>query len=637
MTQRVQLTLVVAFWVLLAFGINATLAAEKEATPSPQPVTTSDPEIPVDELALSLKPFTKDELLVEAGAWQGLLKSKAQEIARAEIAVKRQNREIATAEKVQDKAEVAKQKLDEVKREAEAAKASGDRQQVEGAEEAAREAQKAVREVSDTVEDAAAAAVKTAEAQAPLKAETRDGLKETSDAVDRASDAVDRVQQAVAEVDPKDGDSLRQAATVARDATQDAEKATGEAAAALAAQQGAETAQALDSTADAMAAAEDAKQQEKIDLLETVNALREERTQLIDRLKTVLDELEAKTDKEDADTLAQITDYRLYIKSVAGITLDVKDTTSAWVTIKGWLISDEGGLRWARNIGLFLGILFAAWVLSKILSRVLHRGLKMTGGLTRLLEDFLVGAVRWLVMAIGIIMALAALEVSVGPLLAVVGAAGFVVAFALQDSLSNFASGLMILFFRPFDVGDVVDAGGISGKVISLNLVSTTIKTFDNKDMVVPNNKIWHDVITNATAADTRRVDMEFGIGYDDDIDRAQAILEEIVEAHPKTLKDPAPTIRMNTLADSSVNFICRPWAKNADYWDVYWDVTKAVKQRFDAAGIGIPYPQRDVHLYIAEGPGREGLARVAQGTKRADASPPADALDDGSAQSAEN
>lgn len=129
MTQRVQITLVVAFWVLLAFGINAALAAAKEATPSPQPVTTSDPEIPVDELALSLKPFTKDELLVEAGAWQGLLKSKAQAIARAEIAVKRRNREIATAEKVQDQAELAKQKLDEVKREAEAAKDSGDRQQ----------------------------------------------------------------------------------------------------------------------------------------------------------------------------------------------------------------------------------------------------------------------------------------------------------------------------------------------------------------------------------------------------------------------------------------------------------------------------------------------------------------------------
>jgi small conductance mechanosensitive channel len=172
----------------------------------------------------------------------------------------------------------------------------------------------------------------------------------------------------------------------------------------------------------------------------------------------------------------------------------------------------------------------------------------------------------------------------------------------------------MILFFRPFDVGDVVDAGGVSGKVIAMNLVSTSIKTFDNKDMVVPNNKIWQDVITNATGVDTRRVDMEFGIGYDDDIDKAQGILEEIVAAHPKALKDPEPTIRMNTLADSSVNFICRPWAKTADYWDVYWDVTKAVKQRFDAEGIGIPFPQRDVHLYIEEGSGKQSLTGLTKG-----------------------
>jgi small conductance mechanosensitive channel len=126
--------------------------------------------------------------------------------------------------------------------------------------------------------------------------------------------------------------------------------------------------------------------------------------------------------------------------------------------------------------------------------------------------------------------------------------------------------------------------------------------------MVVPNNKIWNDVITNATGVDTRRVDMEFGIGYDD-IDKAQAILEEIVAAHPKALKDPEPTIRMHALADSSVNFICRPWAKTADYWDVYWDVTKAAKRRFDAEGIGIPYPQRDVHLDLAGGAGKDALS----------------------------
>jgi small conductance mechanosensitive channel len=298
---------------------------------------------------------------------------------------------------------------------------------------------------------------------------------------------------------------------------------------------------------------------------------------------------------------------------VSGIHVDVTDTTSAWVTVKGWVMSQEGGVRWLVNIASFVGILILAWFLAKLLSRVMHKAMTRVS-LPKLLEDFLVRSVRWVVMGIGIIWALAALEVSVGPLLALVGAAGFILAFAMQDSLSNFASGLMILFFRPFDTGDVVDAGGVSGTVRSMNLVSTTIRTFDNKLMVVPNSKIWSDVITNVTGVTQRRVDMEFGIGYSDDIDLAQQILEEIVAAHPKVLKDPAPVIKMSALADSSVNFICRPWASPADYWDVYWDVTREVKKRFDAAGIGIPFPQRDVHLYIEKDGAADRAAALRQG-----------------------
>ena len=158
---------------------------------------------------------------------------------------------------------------------------------------------------------------------------------------------------------------------------------------------------------------------------------------------------------------------------------------------------------------------------------------------------------------------------------------------------------MMILFFQPFDVGDVVDTSGVSGKVHSMSLVATTITTFDNKRVIVPNSKIWGDIITNASSVSQRRIDMEFGIGYNDSIDEAQALLETIVTEHPLVLDDPAPTIRMNTLADSSVNFICRPWVKTQDYWAVYWDVTRAVKLRFDENGIGIPYPQRDVHLHL--------------------------------------
>ncbi len=156
----------------------------------------------------------------------------------------------------------------------------------------------------------------------------------------------------------------------------------------------------------------------------------------------------------------------------------------------------------------------------------------------------------------------------------------------------------MILVYQPFDVGDSVEAGSVSGKVGQMSLVSTTILTFDNQKLIVPNNKIWGDVIRNRTSESTRRVDMVFGIGYSDDASRAERVLCEIVESHDLVLDDPEPTIRLNKLGDSSVDFIVRPWTKTEDYWTVYWDITWEVKKRFDAQGISIPFPQRDVHLY---------------------------------------
>ena len=179
----------------------------------------------------------------------------------------------------------------------------------------------------------------------------------------------------------------------------------------------------------------------------------------------------------------------------------------------------------------------------------------------------------------GFIVGLAALEIDITPLLAAVGAAGFVVAFALQGTLSNFASGLLILAYRPFDVGDVIEAAGVSGTVDSVSLFSTHVRTFDNKIMIVPNNDIWGGTITNATASETRRVDLVFAIGYSDDIALAQNILKQVVDNHSLVLKDPAVNIRVNELADSSVNLICRPWTNTENYWTVYWDLMQTVKQ----------------------------------------------------------
>ena len=157
---------------------------------------------------------------------------------------------------------------------------------------------------------------------------------------------------------------------------------------------------------------------------------------------------------------------------------------------------------------------------------------------------------------------------------------------------------MMILFYKPFDVGDVVEAGTVFGTVSHMSLVNTTILTLDNQTLVVPNNKIWGDVIKNLNSQSERRVDMVFGIGYADDIPKAERVLQSIVSAHDAVLEEPEPVVRLHELGDSSVNFVVRPWVKSEDYWTVYWDVTREVKMRFDAEGISIPFPQRDVHLY---------------------------------------
>ncbi len=157
---------------------------------------------------------------------------------------------------------------------------------------------------------------------------------------------------------------------------------------------------------------------------------------------------------------------------------------------------------------------------------------------------------------------------------------------------------MMILIYRPYDVGDMVDAGGVFGKVNKMSLVSTTILTIDNQTIVVPNSKIWGDVIKNVTDQAIRRVDMVFGVSYSDDIPKTESVLKKIVDEHDKVLSDPETVIKLHELGNSSVNFIVRPWVNTDDYWDVYWDVTRAVKMRFDEDGISIPFPQTDVHIY---------------------------------------
>ena len=328
----------------------------------------------------------------------------------------------------------------------------------------------------------------------------------------------------------------------------------------------------------------------KTQILEEVTKLQEQQTALIDRVKAVIDELRKKGGEVGA--------YEKYLAAVSGIKVDVTDAGSTWTVITGWLKSSEGGVRWLKNIILFVVTILAFMILSSILGKATRRAVARAKGASALLKDFLVNVVHKATLLVGLVVALSMLEVNIGPFLAAIGAAGFIIGFALQGTLSNFAAGIMILMYRPYDIGNFVNVAGISGTVSAMTLVSTTLTLPDNQTVIVPNNSIWGGIITNVTGSETRRVDMVFGIGYEDDITKAQSILEKIVKDHPLVLGSPEPVIRVNELADSSVNFVCRPWAKTSDYWTVYWDITRQVKEQFDQNSISIPFPQRDVHVH---------------------------------------
>jgi small conductance mechanosensitive channel len=294
---------------------------------------------------------------------------------------------------------------------------------------------------------------------------------------------------------------------------------------------------------------------------------------------------------------------KLLIQSTGELTEDIFQTEVAFGLLQGWLESGkdwviENGPRWLFKIIVFVLILLAFKFLAGIARRLVRKAVTTSKiDLSQLLQNQIVSFSGKVVMFLGLLVALSQLGIQLGPVLAGLGIAGFIVGFALQDTLSNFAAGMMILVYRPFDVGDAVEAGGVMGTVKAMNLVSTTITTWDNQKMVVPNSKIWGDVIRNITAEPHRRVDMVFGIAYEDDVDHAERVLWDIVKSNELVLAEPEPVVRLHTLGESSVDFVVRPWARTSDYWTVYWDITRAVKKRFDGEGISIPFPQRDVHL----------------------------------------
>lgn len=262
-------------------------------------------------------------------------------------------------------------------------------------------------------------------------------------------------------------------------------------------------------------------------------------------------------------------------------------------------------LETIKTIGIgFGGKLFIAVVIfyvGRIVARMITkavRKLMQAQEVDKILETFVCNLVYWLLMVFIIIAAINQVGIQTTSLIAIMGAAGLAIGLALQGSLSNFAAGVLIVIFRPYRVGDFVEVAGISGAVVQVQILTTVLKTGDNKQIVVPNAQIMDSIITNYSANEQRRVDMLIGVSYDDDLDKVRKTIKELVDADDRVLKDPECLIAVAALADSSVNFTVRPWVKTEDYWGVMFDLTEAIKKRFDRDGISFPFPQQDVHLY---------------------------------------
>jgi small conductance mechanosensitive channel len=256
--------------------------------------------------------------------------------------------------------------------------------------------------------------------------------------------------------------------------------------------------------------------------------------------------------------------------------------------------------EWGSTFGIRLIAAIAIIILGRFVIRLIRKGIVKLMG-KKLIEKAIItftasllNVVLWVFV---ILAALSQIGIQTTSFIAIIGAAGLAVGLSLQGTLANFASGLLIIMMKPFRVGDAVEAGGVMGAIHAINMFNTTFKSFDNKTIIVPNSQIMGGTITNYSTEPKRRVDFKFGVSYDSDIRKVKDIIKEIVDKHELIHKEPEPFIRLGELADSSLNFNVRVWSNTADYWTVFFDITEQVKEEFDKNGIGIPFPQMDVHI----------------------------------------
>ncbi|MDJ0677418.1 MAG: mechanosensitive ion channel [Calothrix sp. MO_167.B42] len=608
-------------------------------------VTTKNVKIPLEELKLLVKPLTLAELETESSAWLQILKEKVQEISDAEIAIKRQNQSIG---KEKEAAEALEQAVSALK-EAESAKAKANpgspeyeeatkkieeaKENLKKAESAIEEAKTAKKELqkNEALSDALDKAKETGElekAKQVLKTakQERENMTAGSLAYDEATKKIDALDAAI--------ETFESAQLAQQKATPDSpeyEKATQELEAAeeslkkaRSAIDGTKSSQqsslnlnklanvvedtAISSSGDTKVAnsgevvnekeslqqkgnklEEAAEQLEKKadedsklknQLVVTVTELQSERTAIVDRFKVVLDELQLKGGDPKP--------YKQYIEAISIVEIDLKDADGVGVRFVSWLKSGEGGLRWAINLGKFVGIVIASIIVSQILAILLNRFLAKFDNVSALLRQFTVMLVKRGGVVVGFMLALTALEVSLGPILALVGGASFVLAFALQSNLGNLASGLMMLVYKPFDVGDEVKLSGIWGYVDSITLASTKIKGFQGQMFNIPNSVVWSGMIETLTQGKMRKVSIWLRVSFNEDLGRVEQLLMEIMKSHPLIIQDPPPSTSVWQIEDYYISVGVGGWATQKDYWQAHEDTVRMIRERFLQEGIAL-------------------------------------------------
>jgi small conductance mechanosensitive channel len=633
---------------------SAPAEEEAESTPKGDPkaaTTTKELDIPVDELKLIVKPLTLEELQNEAAGWMVLLQTKAKEISQAEVAIKRQNLTISKQQEATQALEQAQKDLQEAENVQRTANPGSPGYQeaakkVEEAKANLKKAQEAVEEAKTTKEELKEdktlssalekakdtgnldqakqtldeqkkardemvagslnyeeATKKIEKLEVAIKAvedaqEAQKGAKPNSPEYQQATQEFDKAQAALKQLlkelgagttdqTTKQSSENLDKATAALETTKiqnngEEKKVAGSPGVVNETQNLQQKQQQLEKTTEQLEKSADAESDAKNQLVATVTELQAQQTAIIDRFNVVLDELEKKGGKTQA--------YRQYIQAVSSVELDTQDTEGLGLRLLGWAQSEEGGMRWANNSGKFLGVFITSIVVAQIFGAILNLLLSKFGGTSILMRNFIVMVVKRGGIIVGFLLALTALEVSLGPILALVGGVSFVLAFALQSNLGNLASGLMIMAYKPFDVGDEITVGEIWGWVNSITLANTVIEGSSGEIYNIPNNMVWDSTIENLTPGEIRQVKIELRIGFDEDLPKVERLLVEIFQSHPVILDNPVPKTRVDSIEEYYLLVSARGWMKAEPplkrVLEIRSEIIRLIREQFNQEGI---------------------------------------------------